>query len=331
MDCESIWKLLSVYADGETTPDETAMVETHIAVCSVCARDLAFMQQTSGLLNRVVEVEPPARLREAIFAATIYRPTFAERIVSALRRALAPAGVRYGVVAVAGAAAAITFVVLRQGADVLPGLVEYHSTPRAVIAEAPPREGTLEPRSPGAPESRLTITLPPATKRSAPERTRLAYAVQQRLARPTSGVKHAVVVRRTPRVRQPVAVARNDRKTVDLKAKVPVTVVNPNVTMPDPAPEAMTPVVESAMETSVTPMAGSEMNLAAAAPAVPVAPAITRIQLAASSRTLNAGQIASLADLKRSLRQQNGAWNLPEMRQDGGRKAIRIDVFKGRF
>jgi anti-sigma factor RsiW len=43
MRCEQVWDLLSTYADSEATGDEAAIVETHIAVCSVCARDLDWM------------------------------------------------------------------------------------------------------------------------------------------------------------------------------------------------------------------------------------------------------------------------------------------------
>lgn len=330
-DCDDIGELLSVYADGESTPDETAMVETHLAVCAFCARDLAFLQQTSRVLTRVAEVEPPATLRAAIFAATLHRPTFAERIAAALRRAFAPAPVRYGIVAAAGAAAAITFVVLRDGQSVLIHPTERQPAPPPIIAEAPPPENRQRPLPPEAtPRRRLQIVGHPPVKKPVGTPLRLAQASRPAPARPTTALRPISVKRRlADREKRPL-LARTERRPTELRNKPSAPSANPSVTAPIPMPEAAPPVVENAMATAMTPMTGTES--ATPAPILaPAAPAITRIQLTAAARTINAGQVASLADLKRSLRQQSSEWNLPELRTGSDRKTIRIDVLRGRF
>src|SRR3981189_3602328 len=85
MDCDKVWDLLSIYADGEADPSEAAIVENHVAVCADCARGLAFMKTTVDVLSRMEEVEPPASLRASIFAATIERVTLRQRIAAAFK------------------------------------------------------------------------------------------------------------------------------------------------------------------------------------------------------------------------------------------------------
>lgn len=80
---ERLWDLLSAYADGETTPEESALVEAHLRSDAAYARDFAFLQGASRHVMLMGEVEPPTALRDAIFAATIHKPTFARRLAAA--------------------------------------------------------------------------------------------------------------------------------------------------------------------------------------------------------------------------------------------------------
>ena len=89
-----MWELLSLYADGEASPDEAAQVERMLRHDAEYARAYSFMRQTSSVVRAIVEVEPPAFLREAILAKTSHRLTFAQRLSAgfdALRAQLAPA------------------------------------------------------------------------------------------------------------------------------------------------------------------------------------------------------------------------------------------------
>ena len=75
MDCDEIWDLLSAYADGETSGDESKTVQTHLSRCASCSRSLAFLQETAISLAMAPLASPPDHLRESILHATIYRPT----------------------------------------------------------------------------------------------------------------------------------------------------------------------------------------------------------------------------------------------------------------
>jgi hypothetical protein len=78
--CDSVWELLSLYADEEASPAECDIVERHVAHCESCALDLQFMRESASVLAQTPLVSPPPELRQAIFAATIYRPTWQERL-----------------------------------------------------------------------------------------------------------------------------------------------------------------------------------------------------------------------------------------------------------
>jgi hypothetical protein len=98
MSDDDIWDLLSIYADGEATPDEVAQVEMLLEQQPALSREMAFLRHTSDAVQRVAEVEPPLHLRSAILAATVYRPTFARRVGMALERlhgALTPRPARF--------------------------------------------------------------------------------------------------------------------------------------------------------------------------------------------------------------------------------------------
>lgn len=64
-------ELLSAYIDGEVTGDERALVETHLATCVACARDLASLRQTVTMLRQLplVAAPRPFTLRESDVAS----------------------------------------------------------------------------------------------------------------------------------------------------------------------------------------------------------------------------------------------------------------------
>src|SRR4051794_28367889 len=103
--CEDYWDLLSAYADDAISPLEATRVETHVAACSDCARDLRFMRETAFVLAATPEVAPPSTLRASILAATIYRPTWQQRLSAALRWFVP--SVPYRALAFAGSAAVL--------------------------------------------------------------------------------------------------------------------------------------------------------------------------------------------------------------------------------
>jgi hypothetical protein len=112
---EALWDLLSAYMDGEATPEEAAQAEALLQEDPAVARDFEFLRMTSVSARSWVEVEPPAALREAIFAATSHRRTLAQRVVvgwSELRYTLASGVGRYALPAGALAAAGLAALLL---------------------------------------------------------------------------------------------------------------------------------------------------------------------------------------------------------------------------
>lgn len=105
-DCEALWELLSAYADGLLELDDSLRVEKHVSACDACALDLRFMRETSVLLANTPEVAPPPGLQQAILAATIYRPTWQQRLRESIRYWLVPSRS----LTFAGSAAAIVAV-----------------------------------------------------------------------------------------------------------------------------------------------------------------------------------------------------------------------------
>src|SRR5947207_8638400 len=92
-DDDALWELLSVYADGEATPEEAARVEAMLRADPAWARRLDFVRLTADSVHSLPEVEPPAALRESIFVATSRRRSLANRLAAAwgdFRRSLAP-------------------------------------------------------------------------------------------------------------------------------------------------------------------------------------------------------------------------------------------------
>lgn len=306
--CDRVWGLLSAYADSEASNTEAAMVEAHIAECPNCASDLAFLRSTAVTLSGVPEVSPPPAMREAIFAATVSRPTLAERIGSAVRRALSPVPARYGALAAAGAAAALTMVAVRNDSP-LPSPVAYQPVGAAVIAESQPIELAYPTTAGDDPRGLDALREParPAPRTNASDGVRrVRIASTGRVTTGTVRVARASAVRPRPVAKvgdaQPVAPSLLDLP--DLGDAAPA--------MPEPAP-----VIEP--EPSITVMTAE------------VQPAeTTRVQLV-SSRSLSPGQVATLADLRRSLRQQQGDALSAEVLQSMKDRQIRVDVIRSTF
>src|SRR5687767_6994724 len=149
--CDTLWPLLSAYADGETSESESARVEGHIAGCGRCSSALSLIQSTTVSLGATREVEPPAYLRGAILAATSLDASPA-RVKLARRPMRLQWG--FGAAALAGVLAALVF----------------HSNQTAVegpvVNQSPARELAQIPRPAPAPH---TDNRPAMTPSSTPE------------------------------------------------------------------------------------------------------------------------------------------------------------------
>src|SRR5262245_62144351 len=79
---DPLWTLLSVYADGEATPEEAAQVEALLRSDPAYARDLSFLQMSAKTVQTLGEVEPPVSLRDSILDATSRRKSVTQRVLA---------------------------------------------------------------------------------------------------------------------------------------------------------------------------------------------------------------------------------------------------------
>lgn len=143
------WMLLSAYADGETTPEESAQAQELLRTNQRIAHAFALLKTASHVATSQPQLEPPPTLRTAIRTATTLKPTLSRRIAAAFRYvqgAFMPAPAR---LALAGSALAGMALLAMWGR------IDYHSvntTPeRGVVAKVTPHQPSIpgEPVRPG--------------------------------------------------------------------------------------------------------------------------------------------------------------------------------------
>ncbi len=321
MQCDKVWDLLSVYADGETSTHETTVVEAHIAQCADCARDLQFMQSTHAVLQDVPEVEPPAALRSAILAATVDRLSLTERLATAVRRTLAPTPVRYGAIAAAGAAA-LTAVVLNSGNNP----VHYNPRTPQSIAAAPTMPNTAggDPNAPTL--DLLDVYQPDAAPAATPSlRVRLdSHRTTTRTASLRPGTSSAPIRTATRTSPRPSATTSPTTTSADDNDKTAPVSSEPTYSeLPAIEPEPTRTIVAALGSGTDTPEAERTNTNDPASP---------RIVLTASAAAMDPEQIATLADLRRALshRAADSSGN-PTTANRGRDRQIRLNVIKGSF
>ena len=108
---DSLWELLNVYADGEATPAEAAQIEALLRSDAAMKQDFDLLRFASTSLRAQPEMEPPTRLREAIYAATVSCPTLRRRLATVWADLALSRTPRYALAGglAAAALAAVTF------------------------------------------------------------------------------------------------------------------------------------------------------------------------------------------------------------------------------
>lgn len=334
--CEEIWDLLSVYADGEATPEESARVEHHITECQRCARDLAFLRETARALEETPEIAPPPGLRDAILAATIYRPSWPERVRAALGGALAP--VRRHALALAGTAAAgfLCALLLFRSPSSPPAVwtgglspqtkrLAVNPTPNPPLPEeeassgpafVPPRPA---PRLPAAPppvriltaDVRLAESSRPRALAFARQKSNIVATGASRRASTPPGSREEMHVKPVPHVDTTPASSTEEAEEMEMRMA-----------------ETMTERMKSGE--SLTERAG--MKTAAAPPSSASPPNLGRLTLVATSMTVDPGSVSTLADLRRSLRREQENLRIRgSLYTPGERNTVTLDVIKTRF
>ena len=68
MKCEKMEELLSLYAEGETNPDERELVEAHLRACASCSELLSLLKETKLALTSLPELEVSEQLLSKLYA-----------------------------------------------------------------------------------------------------------------------------------------------------------------------------------------------------------------------------------------------------------------------
>lgn len=334
--CDGIWDALSAYADGAASPKEVELVEGHIVACATCARDLAFMRETTLSLGNVPEVMPPPYLREAILAATIHRVPWYRRIFTG-----APARG----LAMAGALAAVLGIVLISRS---PGNAPTDITGLAPVETPRVAEATVQPKVGNKPANDAAAGVKPAARKDqeqlASNQHPVALGPQMRVpllrvpVEVAAGPK-ATLIRTTTPVR-PRAAGKSTvkptgkAKTDSLSAPDDMSdddLLPPDMDISPDSPATGNPMIADAKSGNMGPMGKPTPN-PIPNPVPPVVPAKTRLTLVASGGdSMSPGQVASLADLRKSARRPSESVFNPSVFHTMDRRELRIDIYKSRF
>ena len=331
--CDSLWPLLSAYSDGETTESESARVEGHIVECGRCSSALSLIQNTSVSLATTREVEPPAYLRGAILAAASL-----DASPGKVKLARRPMRLQwgFGAAALAGVLAALVFHT-NQTAIEIPDVNQTSPRELAQIPRPAPTQDTDK-------RPAMTPSSTPDNDPTAPAIETATAEVQDRISerdittlelpRPVQSAPNVtglIVLPRKTTVPQIKVATGGSKPSHKPKVDAPMTVAeNAPMAPMDMMPEAAAPKIDMAVMSTPMPM---EIATNPAEPVPPAAaePVARKIILTAEPKSLPVGQISSLADLKKSLRQQSIQWNRPDAMRGLTSKQISVEIVKRSF
>lgn len=323
LSCDAVWDLLSLYADRETTGDQTAMVETHVAVCVDCARDLAFMRTAQTTFSALPEIAPPANLRAAILAATIEKAGARRRLSDTIHRLLAPAPARYGFAIAAGLAGLVVAIGIHRGLGPVNGVIESPT----LHQQGPQMAGSVPAPAPSSPlasppfvEGPADITVPNLGDRKLPV-PEMANAGRDASTTPATlirsrqfgqpGNRHGLIAatgsaKTAPGAKPKAAtggIAQSSIGTGEMKLKTPMGEAKPNTSDDGTTTTADMVVTMDPKPMTTIPDPIIYERMKEPEPATPtMTPVLSRFVLTSSSSPDTVGQAATLAELKRSLK-----------------------------
>ncbi len=328
MKCDDMWDLLSVWSDGEASSEEARIVEEHLRSCEHCRAEASFLKGSGLILSQMPEVEPPLELHRLILDATVNRPTLIGRLRAAWQSLPVPMPMRaMGLVAASLLLASVIALnhhqpqpsgnpVIAQLAPLsvnLPGLppalnkkensiVSALPSPIVGVAVKSPRSVTKRSFEGKRLAPKMSFTWAPreeTNRRKPSQEIRLSHIggasmSEMRMKAPSSD-----------------DIASASIATAPTTSVVPSTVTKPSVSV-------------STTVTNITPPVAT----------VPPTPQVDRepvhIVLASMPSAVNPEQMATLSNLKNSLRQQNSEWSVPaSVRTDN--HEIRVDLLKSNF
>lgn len=68
MECEKMEELLSLFAEGEASPEERRLVEAHLQTCGSCAELLSLLKETKRTLSSIPDLEISGQLLSGLRA-----------------------------------------------------------------------------------------------------------------------------------------------------------------------------------------------------------------------------------------------------------------------
>jgi anti-sigma factor RsiW len=301
--CAALWHHISDYTDGVIAPDDAVTVEQHVASCAECAADIAFLHHSLATLRSAPPVEPPSGLRDAILAATVGKPTAADRYRRVFAALLAPVPAR--ALAFTAVACAIALGIMRPSDEIRHP--DIASTPPTFVAP-----GSIA----GKPRMLDRVTLLPVGE-SVP------IAISRRVSRSHShnvlmadlrliGNRGAGLAARSaaqPLGRGVMPKGGADAASMD-RASAPVS--EPNDTLIESEPDASP---ASPPVTTAAAYSGDES---------------VRTTMVSSANT-GPGQITTLSDIRRSLREQATTVGREIASIPSPRRQIRLDVIHSSF
>ncbi len=255
---EHVLDLLSPFVDGETSIDETRHVERHIAACSLCSGQLAFLRATARTMRHASDALPSPALFERIARATYEKPTFGARLSEFLRPA--PVRMALGGVLAAGLVAAVMVPRFATVSQVQPNGSGESAKPD--LASVPSPAKTV--KTPAGKPSRLASTSKPAPQATpfalSPQTASLGVSLARNIGRylPSSTAPTTSVSKPTARPVAPRSVV-DERSTFVKAITQPDPRSNRSVQAPPAAPIVARPKTNAGSYANTVPAAASRL------------------------------------------------------------------------
>ncbi len=294
--CRQFQVLLTGYCDECLSPPEVERIETHLTTCKRCASEAEFVHLTSRVLGELEEVEPPANLRLSILNRTVFSERSAASGLQWGWRKLAP-------LAFAGSAIVASLL-----------LIQFIQRPQKAL-QHPAATNHIASVKTGRPASSLQLHRP------APVLSMPTIAPKVIAARPSlrtklinSGIipKPVYSVMASHSVKAPALIAANQSKSSNwelapggndesLQSASAVPIIN-NEGPGEPAPAASSKKPAAPVMVAQTP---SDTTNQRTILTIPAKVESDRIIVANANLPPNSAPLATLADLKRTIKNRN--------------------------
>ncbi|MEP6757469.1 MAG: hypothetical protein ABJA67_18355 [Chthonomonadales bacterium] len=330
MNCEHIFEMMCLVADGEANLTERSIVEGHISSCEECLIVFASLQRTSTLLSTVEAVEPPAYLTSAILAKTIYAVSPWKQFVGQVSSLFKPVPIR----AFAAAAGIIALAIVAYPRVEVALTITGPEV--AIVTPGPASTNDMVPSNESNNNSEIVNPVkfgPKPVFENRPVNSNAFASIRRSKDMPlatTALLKTSVAIKSGAFVKKSITLPKSPigKEMPAVKPDTTATDVEPSVVAPAPTVVATAPpMTPMEMATMLKDMeAGMKDNMVT----MPEPAGGGHIVLTSNVSYDNSDQISTLADLKRSLRSTNLDAQRSIEKSIKARE-IRLPVFRGSF